>query len=925
MVDVKLDVLAKELFNKLNNDSNDIFKTKIVIVPSMKMEAYLKSYFLKNEIDILMNVQFLSFNKAILELFNDDFKLCSKQQIRSLIIKYLINNNVLELKDYINVNNKETYSINLYDVSDKIASAFEEYDNNLDDPIDYQITIYNYVMNEIKNNKLTTPRILSDIKEDNKIDAYAFGFIKYTNLQNKLLNKFNIIEKFDLNYNNELIDINKFNTIIKAPSKIREIEALHTDICKKLISDKKNRLSDFLVVCGNLSEYEVEINRVFNQEYKNYPSIPFFIDAPKIINNSTNKLLNLLIDISNKGFYTRRDVSDILDNWIIRKKYYLLDEDIDNLIKAVIDSNVYRKDDWKYIKRRLLISKISDINDDNIIELSNDNYLPFYSIGLNDNNISSFINIIDNLDSFINMYNSNLDIDLIKNELEKWFSIKEYNVEKNSYFNKMVDILDFWKNENITSSINVLFYNLSDICSQSRNNKGFLYTSGITFEQFSSNLVLSAKYIYFIGASSENLPLAKQKNPFDLINKDINYDDEDIAFKLYCLNTNNNIYISYVNKNLKENQEQYFLSSLVKKLYKNKEDIKYYNMPLDEKRDYEDLFTKRSMDNKEFRNNLVSDNPDITNQNDNPNNEILVEVTTGDMAKFLSEPLSYKANKLFGKDDDTEDDLNDEYEPFDVDNIDNAWIIKEMVINELLDIPNNNLYERLLLENKLPNISKNISKKIFDEKLQIAEEIVKTVKDYNYDYQIIKKLKDVDDNRIITLADKEFNGWKLVNNQDIISIKDLSNNQLIYIPIKQKDKIYSSNVLNAYVIALREVLDLGGDYNISIYGSKENYNFEINSSKALELLEKIYKEMNDYNNDDNKFFDSDLLDDDSFNKIREHLYSLTGKFKGEHKDYWKYFDSANLFDLFKQLGYGDNYSTEIEAMRNKMADLIIFK
>ena len=53
-------------------------------------------------------------------------------------------------------------------------------------------------------------------------------------------------------------------TITAAPSKLREVEALHTSICK-LIDSKKAKFSDILVVSPNLQDYCPAIYQVFDQ------------------------------------------------------------------------------------------------------------------------------------------------------------------------------------------------------------------------------------------------------------------------------------------------------------------------------------------------------------------------------------------------------------------------------------------------------------------------------------------------------------------------------------------------------------------------------------------------------------------------------------------------------------------------------------
>jgi len=952
MCNDKLDSLAKKLFKRISEANTDIFNTPLVIVPSKSMTAFLKAYFLKmnNNGDVLMNIDFKTLNQVILNGYDDNYALADNCYIKSLIIKYLNENNIKELEDYFS--DSKTKGINIYDVSEKLTSAFNFYDENLVDinSLDksgaYQKDIYNYVKKTLESNHMTTLAMLNKENNIKKIDAFIFGFNKYTKLEEEIINKYiNIIEKFDMICNNVDIDINKITKLIKAPNKTREIEALHSDICKKINEDNKLNFSDFLVVSNNLSEYSVAINRVFNQDNNGYPAIPFYISDSSDIINETNNLLNLLFKIGKKNYFTRQELSNILDSWITKKINNLTEEDTDVIKKSIVDLNVYRKkEDWEYFVKRLEISKICDINDeDDSVILSSGEYIPFSQIGLDNNNMNSIINIINNLYSFIDIFkNTNCNLDLIekiKNELKKWLSVVEFGIEKNSYYHKMDIMLDFWKKNEIEAQLDTLFYNLIDLTNQSKSNKGSLYTSGVSFTSFDVNCVISAKYVYFIGASSENLPLVKEKNPFDFSNIEINYNDEKNAFKLYCLNAEK-LYFSYVNKNLKENQEQYFLSTFVKKLYKNV-DIPYYEMPLDETRDYEDITTKRGMDNKDYNDKLVNKSNNTnsnTNANQIPSPAPIDKITSGKMGEFLNEPLSFRANQLFGRNDELDSDLEEEFEPFTIDKADRSSIFKELLINELINL-SKNLMSKLQMENRLPHIT---SDKSINDYISVKEytKIEKDVNDYiefidsireNHNYEIICKTKYVNNNTIIVLDDLKLSTFTLTNNYDVLRIK--KDDEWIYVPLKVLTKIRGKDILSSYIVALWDVIQSNEDseeiINISIfqkvYGNKKNkYMMSINKRQANNIINDIFDAINSKYLIYSKFFDSKLLFyDDEFDKVKDSIKDLVSKVSDENGGYWNYFDSKELFDLFNQLGYGNNYKNEIEDMKNKMNGLII--
>ena len=53
--------------------------------------------------------------------------------------------------------------------------------------------------------------------------------------------------------------------LISVPSKLREIEVVHSKICTLLL-DHNNKYEDFLVIAPDISVYEDVIPRVFNQD-----------------------------------------------------------------------------------------------------------------------------------------------------------------------------------------------------------------------------------------------------------------------------------------------------------------------------------------------------------------------------------------------------------------------------------------------------------------------------------------------------------------------------------------------------------------------------------------------------------------------------------------------------------------------------------
>ena len=96
-------------------------------------------------------------------------------------------------------------------------------------------------------------------------------------MEEAIINKYQLYKKYS--FEKENIKTNKLE-IIKAPNKQKEIENIHSKICQILLNDDVT-FSDFLVVGTNLVEYESTINRVFNQDDKEFPNIWSYKDRYK--------------------------------------------------------------------------------------------------------------------------------------------------------------------------------------------------------------------------------------------------------------------------------------------------------------------------------------------------------------------------------------------------------------------------------------------------------------------------------------------------------------------------------------------------------------------------------------------------------------------------------------------------------------------
>ena len=86
--DSELINLGNHLIDEILNRSNE-FETINVIIPNSKIEQWFKTYWLKNQEQVLMNVNFINIDEALVKFIksNNSCTLINKQELKMLIFK----------------------------------------------------------------------------------------------------------------------------------------------------------------------------------------------------------------------------------------------------------------------------------------------------------------------------------------------------------------------------------------------------------------------------------------------------------------------------------------------------------------------------------------------------------------------------------------------------------------------------------------------------------------------------------------------------------------------------------------------------------------------------------------------------------------------------------------------------------------------
>lgn len=935
-------LLADNLISLLKGYKNDFFDTKIIVFPSIVVEQWFKSYFLKTQGEnVLMNVEYKTI-KDILPLLckKKNFKLISHSDLKQIIISILLNddNNIIpkNIKNYY-----QNSDIKLNDLASSLSSLYIDYFlndyenlNNFDNS--YQKDLYNEIISKCENyNFGTIEKPISNKNDCSNI--YLFGFTKIDKVYLRLISEngtLNVLQcEKDVNYDVEY-------EIQKAPSTLREIENVHSKICKLLLSGAKP--SDIVVIAPNINNYSNDIERVFHQDNVNYPSISYTLRKTLERDNDVILILKKLFEIANKGYFTRLDFYNIVSNKIILKNYDIDEENLKSLFDSIVNLNIYRdrlsSNDWDYFKKRLLLSKISSSNFSNCeIILKDGVYLPYNNIAFNDELIYKISNIIDNIFEFVSLckaekYINKSLLNNLRNNFDKWFiSFNDYDVDQQykkiiSFINK----INLINNEKM--SLNLFFYNLFDDCLIKSVQNSNAFKDKITFVDYDKNIVVSTKYIFLLGASSNQIPRIKNKSELDLRNTNDDNDDYLIFENIYN-NTLKKLYISYVYKDL-STDEEFYLSPIIDSLNNKKK--KYLNsefeiVPLDETRNYDELFTLKEFSSKKYFYGLLGS----TNENLNikpkqilNSNVFFESLYSTSLSNYLSEPLMWKLNYSFNKDDDNQEEIENEFEPFNLNKLNESILFNKIILQKINgDYDSGLMFNRLKMEHFINNVDDFFDKSFFNNVEMKADYIKEIIDDkFSSNYHLLNQFS-------ISLAYNNLR-YSLTSKGNIVV--SIIGNQRTYFELKYNNKVPTkTKFLNMYIVSLMDVIDSceenkmyhiilskgNGDEGDSLLKDFFNWSYDISVDKAKEILNKIHSLMCDFNNNIAIPIDkiNSLIKSDSFDKYVSCLFDY-------NSGAWRYFKSRDIVQKENDLGFNiDNYDLNslIEKV-NKHLKLIAF-
>lgn len=888
MIEIKmnnLNSLGDSLINEILKNK-DPFNTYTIIFPNLLLEQWFKSYWLQKSKKVLLNVKFTRMVPFINQAYENKKPIMTSDKMALLIADILYNNEnkYQEISEYYKNNNA-----NLFDLSNKLAMLFTKYELDCFTPSGWQKTL----LDELKQNDSYV--FLSDVidKEvafNNK--AFVFGFTKLEKLYSKALSKIHEC----IVYYQENIKFNEKINICCAMSKEREIEYVHDEISKLLTNDVK--MYDILVYAPNVGEYEAVIKKVFSTGGdKNFPSIPYVITSSNTVASNTCEAISLLYSVLISNQFTREDFYDLISNPNVCKARNIDPSKINDVIAAVANMNVFRNnqncDEWLYGIKRLLVSKLigKEFNN-NVIKLDDGKYLPYGNITLDDDTVSKVADIVTDIIEFKNL--KSLDVNLIKQELDKWLSYSnEY--EDNFYYKQALSVLNIIQDNNLNMPIDIVFKAMIEASKNINAMPSNVINGGITFVNFSEKNILSSKYMFFIGLSENNLPRMDKNDELDQRIEKESITLSDINTFNYLNANSNNKYYSYVKLNLKT-LEEYPVSSLIENYEVSQ------TLELGERRKYSELYSKSEFNKKSYNVNLTK-NIDTVNKKYSPS-EPPTQIKYKELSDYIEEGFKAKVTRLF-KDNDSSislDKITESYEPLKIDSLSQSNI-KHDILYKMLEVNTsdldedqiNDIAEQYKMTHALPYIINDIN-----DQQEEASKYFKTIKS---NYRIIPQY---------TIALDKF---ELIVNTEFVYAQE--NGVHYFYDVRVKDYKTASSFSRLYIIALsylvKEGKYFGYDNNITVSLCNKKL-FECSSNKAKEILERLYEK---YTN--NEMIISPI---DAFN-IKDYN-SLINKLS--ENGYWSYFDYSRIFNKREDCGVTWEFFNDwLTNYKQEISELVLFE
>ena len=769
---------------------------------------------------------------------------------------------------------------------------------------------------------------------------YTFDFVGFEYVPDSLLHqvqylvshRLNRFEDSDLPHS--LIEKDQSLTLSAAPSSLREIENLHTQVC--LLLKQGVRLDEMVVIAPDLDSYRTPIEQVFNAAPRDSDFyIPYAITDYPEKDSLVGKAITNLLEIHQQRSISRPAFFDLVKNPVVQSTLQITDSDVAAWEKWVVNMNVYRHadkglDDWNRCINQMLFSQVTDAP----FASAHERYLPYQDIESSDSELTlKFINCIDELSRWIRFAVEGVDksqenaLGELKMHLAHWVGLNakedRFAVEKKIWqkVQNAIDLMEFQFDAGAKSiSWKIVGQILSSACEDSRTGNTRLFSSGLTFMRFAVNRVVPARHIFFIGANASVFPGQKKANTMDLRTQTTRWPGDDTPVDKNCytflcqlMSASEGFHLSYINRNLKKDEEL-FPSSVIRDLQffigesgcPNKVAFNECKIPLDESRADEELFTLRSIRNKLNRVfvNSTEDQGGVL-----PEKLQLAlpdAVSTRDFKRFFDDPFQFQLSRkvtLPSVENDPEKEL---FEPVSLNNLDRSILLRNFVqsILESDGGKDSKLEEEWILKKKIPRgvFGKTVLDEINKESFDLYELIHDNPDCQNVSYQEKMEIPLTEGTHGWTIQSK-FDWHKVFEDGShlLFSVKsgDISNTD------------FTKLFLDALVIAAAETDSKKESlFSLRVYSSKKKIGVKhvaFTREAAIARLKSIYRRC--FVENYRKCVPAKMYTENDLQNFSNYRLKLAGRYGA-----WSYFDGKNLFDPEKFSGFSyENFVKDWET------------
>lgn len=495
--------------------------------------------------------------------------------------------------------------------------------------------------------------------------------------------------------------------LVKAPTQFREAEHLREQIWKDMELDPSLRLDDILVIVPDLDKYRVAIERAFNtSDFYSAEHLPYTLaDAPES-ESLVAGAIHIILQMAKKREINRLLFFELLRNPVVQSGLGIDGSILSAFETWVSQLNVYRNRDsdkndsnphsFSHGLKRLLLNHFMHSR----FEWNDTAFHPYGNIeSANPEHLEKFSKIIEDLEFLISNSHTDQAVTILKKLISTWIIPNDFPGEK-MVKEAALKALDNTKWQQFAGREFVSFEELEDILKRAlmgtRPGSGQFLLSGIAFIKLQHSRILPMKNIYIMGMNAASFPGKNAASTLDLRTPAENrqrrwpgdsdtVDKNRFAFLCQIMSAEKKLYLSYLGKNLKKDEDLYpssviedlrsFLESAILK-----EPWNELTLNLDESREPNEIYSSRRLEKKFIQESSKGFPPKRKSKlQDLAPLDIPAEIQASRLIHFLKNPFEFQIREILHLSED-EETTQIELEPIELNRLESSIFNKELLL-----------------------------------------------------------------------------------------------------------------------------------------------------------------------------------------------------------------------------------------------------